>query len=239
MRGRPPRKGLRRRPRGSAAEERQAPLEAPPGRRGRSVWLAAAAEGDVVEAAEAQEALQAAERGRMHPKVRVEKEATRAEDTAGRCARTERQREHAEAALADAPARSGGNRDGERARAGGSGSDTPSRAGGDVGPPPAREGRTVRVRHPTPLPVRERHAHSAQTQAGGDAGVARARARGIGSETPARAPMSRGRTRRPLRRTILRWRQLASPLPWPIPLRLCVRWRLCLPTVDRRNINYY
>ena len=41
----------------------------------------------MVEAAEAQEALQAAEQGRMHPKARVEKEAARVEDTAGRCAR--------------------------------------------------------------------------------------------------------------------------------------------------------
>ena len=40
----------------------------------------------MVEAAEAQEALQAAEQGRMHPKARVEKEAARVEDTAGRCA---------------------------------------------------------------------------------------------------------------------------------------------------------
>ena len=74
-------------PRGSAAEKRHAPLEAPPGRRGGSGRLAASAGGDVVEAAEAQETLQAAEQGRMHPKARVEKEAARMEDTAGRCAR--------------------------------------------------------------------------------------------------------------------------------------------------------
>ena len=43
----------------------------------------------MVEAAEVQEALQAAEGGRMHPKARLEKEAARAEDTAGRCARAE------------------------------------------------------------------------------------------------------------------------------------------------------
>jgi len=63
-------------------------------------------------------------------------------------------------------------------REGGSRSDTPLRAGGNIGPPPAREERTVRVRYPAPLPVRGRRAHGAPAQEGGDEGGAPARVGG-------------------------------------------------------------